>query len=508
MNRYYNRRDFVKGFAVGGAALASGIMLSGCNTGSADINGDIKWDEETDVVIIGSGFASCAAAIEAKTAGSSVRIFEKMDMPGGNSAICGGGLAVAHSPLHDKFGVKDSPELLLEDMLKAGLNLNDVEKARMVAEKSVEISKWYIEFLGVKYLDHLVQDGGHSVPRILQTESLSGSGILNPMLDKLKGMGVSVETNKKMNRIIKGKDGRVVGIEIAENYKFDSDSSSGSKYIKAKKALVLGGGGFAANVAFRCAQDPRLTEELMCTNHEGATGDAMIAAMSINAMPVQLDQIQLGPWGCPDEKGFGLTPLFIIEGASQWGIYINPTTGKRFVSEMGDRKQRTDAMIAQGTPAILLIDSVGIEKINKDLVDRILNKTLFSYNSVEELAGKYKIPQDALKETLSRYNSFIANGEDLDFKKLDIKNYLPIEKPPFYAVRLWPKIHHCMGGIMVNKECQVMNLDSKVIPGLYAAGEIASGTHGACRLGGCGILDALVCGRLAGQNASKETPLS
>ncbi|HWQ74213.1 MAG TPA: flavocytochrome c [Syntrophomonas sp.] len=499
------RRDFIKGVATTGLVLAGTATLGGCSSSSPS---SIKWDEETDVVIVGSGFAGLAAAIEAKTAGTDVRILEKMDMAGGNSVINGGGLNVYDSPQHRKLGIKDSPELMLEDTLKSGLYFNDVEQAKLVVDKSAEAGDWCINYLGVKFLqDKLMQDGGLSVPRSLQTESFSGASIVNPMLDKLKEMGVKVETNQRMSKLIQDENRRVIGVEVIDNYRFNSDSGSGTKFIKAKKAVILAGGGFSASIPFRSTQDPRLNDKLEHTNQLGATGDSMIEGMRIGAMPIQLDQIQLGPWGCPDEKGFGFVPVFVVDAGIK-GIYINPTTGKRFVSETGDRKVRADAMLAQGAPCLLLLDSVGIGKVAKDLVDRILNKTLFTYNSLEELASQYNIPIDALKETVARYNSFVASGVDPDFGKQNIKECSPIEKPPFYAVKLYPKVHHCMGGIQKNLDMQVIDLDGNVIPGLYAAGEITYGMHGACRLGGNGTLDALVCGRIAGQKTAQETPVA
>lgn len=118
-----------------------------------------KWEETFDVVIVGSGFAGLAAAYEAKKAGASVVVLEKMKTPGGNSIINGGVVAAAGSPLQEKMGIKDSPELLLQDMLKAGLHLNYVELARMVAYKSNETVQWTINELGVQYKEKVTQEG-------------------------------------------------------------------------------------------------------------------------------------------------------------------------------------------------------------------------------------------------------------------------------------------------------------------------------------------------------------
>ena len=126
------------------------------------------------------------------------------------------------------------------------------------------------------------------------------------------------------------------------------------------------------------------------------------------------------------------------------------------------------------------------------------------FSSIEEAAEHYGMPVDAVKEEIARYNTFVANKLDEDFKKPIPDDAQTIDEPPFYGVRLWPKVHHCMGGVKTDLECRVVDMDLQVIPGLYAAGEAVGGIHGACRLGSCATADCLVNGRIAGQNAAKE----
>ena len=104
-------------------------------------------------VIVGSGFAGLSAAIEAHDAGASVKIFEKMDKPGGNSWINGGQVAAAGSALQKKLGITDSPELMYKDMLAAGLNLNYPRLARIVAEQSSDTVEWTEKRVGAKYIE-------------------------------------------------------------------------------------------------------------------------------------------------------------------------------------------------------------------------------------------------------------------------------------------------------------------------------------------------------------------
>jgi len=120
-----------------------------------------KWEEAADVIIVGSGFAGLAAAIEAKEAGCSVIILEKMMGYGGNSTISDGVVAAAATQFQADLKIADTPRRMYDDMLKAGLGLNQPELVRVLTERSAETLQWTIDVLGVKYLNRVDQFGGH-----------------------------------------------------------------------------------------------------------------------------------------------------------------------------------------------------------------------------------------------------------------------------------------------------------------------------------------------------------
>lgn len=131
----------------GGTALAlasSGALARGVKAPQA-------WDRTVDVLVVGSGFAGLAAAIEARTEGADVLCIEKMSIVGGNSILSGGGLASPGNDLQVAAGIKDSPELLLADMLKSGGGLANVECAKVVAYGALDAYRWAKDFLGVKF---------------------------------------------------------------------------------------------------------------------------------------------------------------------------------------------------------------------------------------------------------------------------------------------------------------------------------------------------------------------
>ncbi|MBN1102334.1 MAG: flavocytochrome c [Deltaproteobacteria bacterium] len=497
-----SRRDFLK--VTGGAAALAGmgagsLMLPGDKAHAAVI--PKKWDETYDVVIIGSGFAGLAAAIEAKNAGSSALVLEKMPVPGGNSIINGGLIAAAGTPLQDKEGIKDTPDLMVKDMLKAGLGLNHPDLARTVAEQSRDTVLWTVDYLGVKYKERVTHLGGHSVPRSYYTTESSGAGIVRPQLAKVKELGLEVRTRAYLEHILKDEDGRVKGVKILEGYKFPKASSGKGKLIKARKAVVLATGGFGSDVKFRTIQDPRLTDKLDCTNQPGATAEGMMEAFRLGATPVQVSWIQLGPWACPDEKGMGIGYIFAISAAFPYGLMVAPETGRRFVNELADRKVRADAIIKTGRAAIGIADETGVKRTA--MLDKMLEKGIVKkFDTLEALAAAYNINVPGLKEEVAKYNKYLSSGTDQEFGRPFQKDAKAVETPPFYGMRLWPKVHHTMGGIQINPKAQVIDLAGTPIAGFFAAGEVTGGVHGAVRLGSNAIADCLVLGRIAGRSAA------
>jgi len=465
-----------------------------------------KWNEEFDVVVIGSGFAGLAAAIEARDAGASVMILEKMKYCGGNSLISDGLVAAACSVFQRKRKIQDSPELMQDDMVKAGLGLNHPDLVRTLAEKSKEALQWSMDCIGVEYVDRVDQLGGHSVPRTLTVKGHSsfhtGAFLFRKMMGVVKRLGIEVRTQMYLEKLIKDENGRIRGVQIRQGYVFPESESGTVKFLQVKKGVVLATGGFSSDVDFRSTQDPRLTADVESTNRKAATAEALIEALRIGATPVQLSWIQLGPWASPDEKGSGVGSSFAGVSTFPNGIIIDPKTGRRFVKESADRKIRADAILKIGRPSIGITDAQGA-KSGKHMLDRCLKKkVLKAFHNLEDLSGFYKIPSEELQNTIKKFNSYVKNKRDMEFGKTILTDAQPLIHPPFYAIRLWPKVHHTMGGIQINKNAQVIGLNKQPIKQLYAAGEVTGGIHGACRLGSCAIIDCLVFGRIAGMNAA------
>ena len=460
------------------------------------------WNESVDVVIVGSGFAGLSAAIEAEKAGVTVLILEKMGGYGGNSVISDGVMAAAGTEVQKRAGISDSPDLMFEDMMKAGLGLNHPELVRTVTENSNEIFKWTVDYLGVQYMDRVDQFGGHSVPRCYTTHSRSGSAIMKLLLAKIRELGMDVRTRLLLKNILRDDTGKVIGVRVRDGFRYPDTESGRDINIQAKKAVVLATGGFAADIPFRSAQDPRLTENIGITTKPYSTGEALKEALRIGASPVQLSCIQLGPWASADEKRYGVGPDFSSYVAFPYGIMVHPDTGKRFINELADRKIRADAILNVGKPCIAIADETGV-RVSGHRIDHCLEKGVVKkFNTLKDVADCYQLPLAPLEKTIENYNRSVENGKDEAFGKPILKDAKPLAQPPYFGIRLWPKVHYTMGGVGINKNAQVLDLDNRPIEGLFAAGEVTGGVHGACRLGSCAITECLVFGRIAGRNAA------
>ena len=119
------------------------------------------------------------------------------------------------------------------------------------------------------------------------------------------------------------------------------------------------------------------------------------------------------------------------------------------------------------------------------------------------MADFYKIPYAQLEETNKKFNGYMTAMKDPEFDCMFFKGAALNDKGPYYVCRLWPRVHHCMGGLEINDNAQVMSVRGEPIKGLYAAGEATGGVHGMVRLGTVAVADCIIFGRVAARHALK-----
>jgi fumarate reductase flavoprotein subunit len=477
-----------------------------------------SWDMTYDVVVVGGGFAGLAAAYESAMQGSQTLLIDKMPMLGGNSQINGGVYASYTSKIADalykKLNLKpDTAEKHIEDTIMGGDYMNDPK----LVKNLVYGAPYFLNLMldnGLKVRESITRPGGHYGYRTYTTINGVGADIVAVQKRILANTSATVMLNTKMVQIYRETTGeqRVIGIKVM--------TDKGYKNVKAKKGVILATGGFSANIEMRSKDVPALTADIPTTNHVGATGEGITMAQEIGADTKQMSYIQLYPFADPNNGVLDATAVIPFSGPSAGIVYVD-VNGKRYVNE-GERRDvcARAAQQSGGFPTFSIFGQEIVEKggfiSDAQLVGGIKAERIFKADTLEELvklinAHQYKdskinMSAETLINTIKTHNGYVKDGNDPDFKKkIDKGVMLTIEKGPYYAVPQWPSVHHTMGGLTINERTEVQDIWGKVIPGLFAAGEVTGGVHGTNRLGSNAIPDASVHGTIAGHVAAKGT---
>lgn len=467
------------------------------------------WDMTYDVVVVGGGFAGLAAAHTSQNNGSSTVLVEKMPLVGGQSAINGGQYAAYTSSiaadLQTKFSLEpDTAQQHIEDTIKGGDNLPQPELVEIMVYGSPMYFNTLLEN-GLKVRDTLARPGGHYGYRTYVTENSIGADITNLQKELVDKAGATVMTNTKMVQLFKDAEGRVVGIKVA--------TQDGLKTIKAEKGVILASGGFSSNVEMRLQYDEKLTADIPTTNNGSSTGEGLRMAMELGAQTTGMEYIQRYPWADPNTGVLDTPAVMPFTGPSYGVIYVDEN-GNRYVNEGERRDVCANAAVATGGTSTFSIFTREVATWVKDtdLEAGIASGRIYKADSLEELvklinANPYQgktINMDAatLSATVARHNGFIDSKTDEDFGKVMSDTMKKIENGPYYAIPQWPSVHHTMGGLSITPNAEVLDADGKIIPGLFAAGEVTGGIHGTNRLGSNADADACTFGMVAGNMAS------
>ena len=488
---------------------------------------------DADVAIVGAGGAGMIAALTAADAGKTVVIVESQGMAGGNSIKSTGGMNAAKTPSQDENefnesagvektletaaaswadnetitalaqtvkepwdawqadpqGYFDSTELMQLDTMIGGKGINDPELVKALCEGSADAIEW-LKSVNIN-LSSVGAFGGASVKRIhrpLNDEGkvVSVGSYVVPLLEAAIGEreNITLLFNTTANEILV-KDGAAVGIAAT--------GATGENVTVNAGAVVLAAGGFGANLEMVSSYKPEL-DGFMTTNAPGVLGQGILMAEKIGAATVDMEQIQIHPTVQAD------TASLITEGLRGDGAILVNAEGVRFIDEVGTRDVVSAAEIAQpGSFSWLIVDDAMLQA--SSVIQGYVNRGfVFSGDTYEALAEAIDVPADAFAATMNSWNEKVAAREDADFGRVSFAN--PLDTAPFYAIKVTAGIHHTMGGLKINTAAEVQNTEGASIPGLFAAGEITGGVHGANRLGGNAVADFSVFGRIAGASAA------
>ena len=451
----------------------------------------IYQDGTCDIVVVGAGGAGLSAAVAAaETAGSlKIIVLEKQHIIGGNTNSSTGGINAAETDIQKGLGIEDSKRLFYDDIMKGGKYENIPSLVQNLVEHAPVTISW-LTGLGADLSDVGLM-GGSSVKR---THRPQGGTAIGPHLMKIlksatSNKNIEIRTSNKVLDLLSAVDGSVTGVKV--------QNANGSTYRLTAKAVIIATGGFGANLEMVTSLQPSL-KGFATLNHSGATGDAFGWMTAIGGATVQMANIQIHPTAETTNH------ILITEAVRGNGAILVNHESKRFCNEMDTRDVVSAAILKQTQGEAFLIFDQGVRKSLASIETYANQHLLKEGNSIVELAEAVGIPAAELEATLNRYNVQQKAGMDEDYGRSAAQMTAALEAAPYYAVCVTPAIHHTMGGLSVNTSTQVLKADGTPISGLYAAGEVTGGLHGANRLGGNGVADIVVNGRLAGIAAAQK----
>ncbi|MFR0940375.1 MAG: flavocytochrome c [Faecalibacterium prausnitzii] len=488
---------------------------------------------DADVVVVGAGGAGMTAAITAAAEGKSVVILESQSMVGGNSVRATGGMNAGKTVYQDEnefgesagvektlktaaekyadnetitalaktvseqwaayqanpTGYFDSVELMELDTMIGGKGINDPELVETLCANSADAIDWLDEH-GIT-LHNVSSFGGASVKRIHRPVNAEGKTVsvgsyMIPLLEEnCEKAGVKMMLDTTATEILTDANGAAVGVKAT--------GASGETVTVNAKAVVLATGGFGANLDMVVKYKPEL-KGFMTTNAPGIQGQGIEMAQAIGAATVDMDQIQIHPTVEAN------TAALITEGLRGDGAILINEEGQRFIDEVGTRDVVSAAEIAQtGSYSWLVVDQA-MADASSVIQGYIKKGYTVTGSTYEELGKAMGVDAAAFAETMEKWNGCVEAKNDPDFGRTSFAN--PLNTAPYYAVKVTAGVHHTMGGLKINANTEVLNEKGEVIPGLFAAGEVTGGVHGANRLGGNAVADFTVFGRIAGAAAS------
>ncbi|MCG8157314.1 flavocytochrome c [Brenneria goodwinii] len=463
----------------------SKALAKSCKAQILEEGGNPATPQRYDVVVVGSGGAGLAAAIQASDEGAGVLIIEKMPSIGGNTIKASVGMNAAETRFQKIKGIVDSKELFYQESLKGGKNKNNPELLACFVENAPLAVEWLADH-GIE-LNDITITGGMSIDRTHRPADRSAVGgfLISGLTKNINKRNIDVMLDTSVTDILY-ESGAVTGVRAVND--------EGETLTILAGSVIVASGGFSANrdmvVQYRSDLDGFVT-----TNHKGATGDGIAILEKIGAGTVDMGEIQIHP---TVEQ---TTSYLVSESIRGGGAILVNQEGKRFFNEMETRDKVSAQIISLPEKYAYVVFDEQIRMKNKAADEYIARGFVISADSPRELADKLDMDLHAFLATLERYNVFVDKQNDEDFgRKTALRQ--PINQGPFYAIRIAPGVHHTMGGVTINTDAAVLDDQQRVIPGAYAAGEVVGGIHGGNRIGGNAVADIIIFGILAGRHAA------
>jgi predicted oxidoreductase len=465
---------------------------------------------EPDAIVVGAGLSGLASALEIARGGGRVLVVDRASVFGGHAVMAMGDVCLVGTPAQETRGIRDTPELAVADIMRWGKSASP-EWVRLYAEKSrEEIYDWLVA-MGVEFDQVLKGQGSeNSVPRVHRPKG-RGIGLVGPVFHEcLKQPGITFVWNQRVDRLLV-EAGQVRGVVL-------TDLRSGLAREERGRSVILATGGFQSNldmVREYWGKALPFPARFLAGSGIHSTGEGHRLAADSGAALVAMERQMNLASGIPDPRyASGNRGL----NARPYGsIWVN-ATGRRFAAEFEDPERELPVLLRQPGSTFWAIFDEGMKRgflvSGSDwssfaqierliLANPALTKTA---STVGELAQAAGLPVAELEATVQRYNEMVDAGHDAEFGRWAAGRVprSPPRKfgqPPLYAVQFFPLTRKSMGGISIDLSCRVLAADGRIIPGLYAVGELTGSAliNGEQGMSGMFLGPCILTGRMAGR---------
>ncbi len=398
-----------------------------------------------DLLVIGAGACGLAGAISAHDAGGDVAILESRDRPGGNSALSTGSIPGAGSRYQQAAGIEDSPERMIDDLIKVAGHHDADDLTRMVATECGALCEWLIDDLGARMeLITAYRHIGHSVERLHAPRSRRGQDLVDDLLRFVAERDIPIAVGNRAESLLV-EDGRVVGAMV------DGET------VAARKVL-LATNGFAADRDLVAEYCP----EIAVAEYFGApgsTGDAIRWGRELGAAFGNMGAYQ-GYAAVAYPQGQLLSWTTLEKG----GILVG-RSGQRFGNEDLGYSGFAAQVLGQGEFAWAIYDARihQIAEAEEEYAEMSAMGAVTWADTPAELAERVGLDARGLADTVTAYNR-AANGQGEDAFGRTAFALAPLEGR-LAAVKVKPGLFHTQGGLLVDAEARVRRLAGGTQPG-------------------------------------------
>ncbi len=438
---------------------------------------------EIDLLAVGAGACGLTAAIAAHDEGLQAAVVEKLERPGGNTALSTGSVPGAGSRFQREAGVDDSPGRMLEDYRRVAGAHDAPEVMQRLIEISARLCEWLVDRVEARM--SIITDYahvGHSVPRLHAPKSRRGQDLLDDLLRAAEKRGIPVVPGNPVKELLTDSRGAVIGARVGGERAQESR-------IGASK-VVLACNGFAANAELVREFCPEIAGA-QYFGARGSTGEAVLWGRRLGAALGNMGAYQ-GYAAVTYPHGQLLSWTTLEKG----GILVDEN-GERFGNEGLGYSGFAKVVLAQRGKVYAVFD----QRICDVAAREEEFKELLDQGGIRRL-----MPSGALVQTLETYNA-AARGERPDPFGRTAFALAPLE-PPLWTSQVVAGLFHTQGGLKTDADARVLSVNGQPVANLFAGGGAAAGISGAGGalgyLSGNGLLSAIGLGWLAARAAAQE----